>query len=148
MSANQNGAGQNGAGQNSIDDVLAAIRILVMAPPQACDMRTGNSEKLVLGPAQRIGAPSSPPGMQPGAAPLPFAVSAPDDAAGDGAAGGDAAGDEEEEEIVLDEDALRNLVVKVLREELQGEFGERVSRNVRKLVQREVRLALSRLELE
>lgn len=42
------------------------------------------------------------------------------------------------EEAYWDEDALRHLVAEVLREELQGELGERITRNVRKLVRREI----------
>jgi hypothetical protein len=39
-------------------------------------------------------------------------------------------------------DALRDLVREVLRAELQGEFGERITRNVRKLVRAEIARAL------
>ncbi|GGB25038.1 hypothetical protein [Allosediminivita pacifica] len=41
-----------------------------------------------------------------------------------------------------DAEALRPLVEQVLREELQGELGERITRNVRKLVRREIRRVL------
>ncbi|MEM9321002.1 MAG: hypothetical protein AAGA70_18660, partial [Pseudomonadota bacterium] len=42
----------------------------------------------------------------------------------------------------LDEVALRELVAQVVREELQGALGQRITRNVRKMVRREIRLAL------
>jgi hypothetical protein len=42
----------------------------------------------------------------------------------------------------LDEDVLRALVVEVVRAELRGELGERITRNLRKLVRREVFRAL------
>lgn len=42
----------------------------------------------------------------------------------------------------LSADALRALVVEIVRAELQGELGERITRNVRKLVRREVHRAL------
>lgn len=42
-----------------------------------------------------------------------------------------------------DEAALRALVAEVLREELRGELGERLTRNLRKLVRREVMQALT-----
>lgn len=37
-----------------------------------------------------------------------------------------------------DEEALRDLIADVLREELRGEVGERITRNVRKLIRREI----------
>ena len=49
---------------------------------------------------------------------------------------------------VLDEDALRELVSDIVREELQGALGERITRNVRKLVRREIHRALAAQELE
>ncbi|SIT10581.1 hypothetical protein SAMN05421759_11639 [Roseivivax lentus] len=42
----------------------------------------------------------------------------------------------------LDEEALRALVVGIVRSELQGALGERITRNVRKLVRREIQRAL------
>lgn len=52
------------------------------------------------------------------------------------------------DEDVLDEDALRDLVSDIVREELQGALGERITRNVRKLVRREIHRALAAQELE
>lgn len=49
---------------------------------------------------------------------------------------------------VLDEDALRDLVAEIIRQELQGALGERITRNVRKLVRREIHRALASQELE
>ncbi len=51
-------------------------------------------------------------------------------------------------EALLDEDELRQLVAEVLREELKGALGERITRNVRKLVRREIAQALSSMELD
>lgn len=42
----------------------------------------------------------------------------------------------------LDEDALRDLISEIVRQELQGALGERITRNVRKLVRREIHRAL------
>lgn len=42
-------------------------------------------------------------------------------------------------EAVLDEEMLRDLVGEIVRQELQGPLGERITRNVRKLVRREDR---------
>ncbi|WP_223424669.1 hypothetical protein [Tateyamaria pelophila] len=49
---------------------------------------------------------------------------------------------------VLDEDALRELVSEIVRQELQGVLGERITRNVRKLVRRELHRALAAEDLE
>jgi hypothetical protein len=46
------------------------------------------------------------------------------------------------EEPLIDEDALRDLVGEIVRQELQGALGERITRNVRKLVRREIHRAL------
>ncbi|WP_299671218.1 hypothetical protein [uncultured Tateyamaria sp.] len=52
------------------------------------------------------------------------------------------------DEDVLDEEALRDLVSDIVREELQGALGERITRNVRKLVRREIHRALAAQDLE
>lgn len=49
---------------------------------------------------------------------------------------------------LLDEEALRDLVSEIVRAELQGALGERITRNVRKLVRREIHRALTAQELE
>ncbi|MBO9410242.1 MULTISPECIES: hypothetical protein [unclassified Ruegeria] len=51
--------------------------------------------------------------------------------------------DVKSERTPLDEDALRDLIAQVVREELQGVLGERITRNVRKLVRREIYRALA-----
>ncbi|EAQ04235.1 hypothetical protein OB2597_08834 [Pseudooceanicola batsensis HTCC2597] len=48
-----------------------------------------------------------------------------------------------EDTAVLDEEMLRDLVAEIVRQELQGALGERITRNVRKLVRREIHRALS-----
>lgn len=48
----------------------------------------------------------------------------------------------------LDEEALRDMVSEIVRQELQGALGERITRNVRKLVRREIHRALSSHELD
>lgn len=52
------------------------------------------------------------------------------------------------DEAVLDEEMLRELVSDIVREELQGALGERITRNVRKLVRREIHRALTAQELD
>lgn len=49
---------------------------------------------------------------------------------------------------VLDEEMLRQLVSDIVREELQGALGERITRNVRKLVRREINRALASRDFE
>jgi hypothetical protein len=46
------------------------------------------------------------------------------------------------EEQVIDEETLRQMVAQIVRDELQGPLGERITRNVRKLVRREIHRAL------
>jgi hypothetical protein len=53
-----------------------------------------------------------------------------------------------EEDTALDENALRELVSDIVREELHGILGQRITRNVRKLVRREIQRALSAHELD
>ena len=52
------------------------------------------------------------------------------------------------DEQILDEEMLRDLVSEIVRAELQGALGERITRNVRKLVRREIHRALTAQELE
>ncbi len=48
----------------------------------------------------------------------------------------------------LDEDMLRDIVREIIREELHGALGERITRNVRKLVRAEINRALITQDLE
>jgi hypothetical protein len=52
------------------------------------------------------------------------------------------------EDAILDEEALRELVSDIVRQELQGVLGERITRNVRKLVRREIQRALTAQDFE
>lgn len=54
----------------------------------------------------------------------------------------------ETEDGLLDEETLRDIIAEVVREELQGAMGQRITRNVRKMVRREIRLALAAEDLE
>ncbi|WP_238368243.1 hypothetical protein [Mesobacterium pallidum] len=63
---------------------------------------------------------------------------------------GSAARDDEDDDIdlfaednLLDEETLREMVADIVRQELQGALGERITRNVRKLVRREIHRALN-----
>ena len=47
----------------------------------------------------------------------------------------------------LDEETLRDMIAEVVRQELQGAMGERITRNVRKMVRREIARALAAKDL-
>ncbi|MBT8152634.1 hypothetical protein KMP13_01720 [Epibacterium ulvae] len=51
--------------------------------------------------------------------------------------------DDLDDATLIDEDMLRDLVVEIVRKELQGSLGEKITRNVRKLVRREIQRALA-----
>ena len=53
-----------------------------------------------------------------------------------------------DDESVLDEEVLREIISQVVRDELKGVLGQKITRNVRKMVRREIRLALAAEELE
>jgi len=52
------------------------------------------------------------------------------------------------EESLIDEEVLRDIVREIIREELAGTLGERITRNVRKLVRVEINRALTAREFE
>lgn len=56
--------------------------------------------------------------------------------------------EEEPLEVVFDEQVLREMVRDILREELQGRMGERMTRNIRKLVHAEVARLIATQELD
>lgn len=43
---------------------------------------------------------------------------------------------------ILDEQGIRDLVSEIVREELQGELGDRIGRNLRKIIRREIAAVL------
>ena len=55
---------------------------------------------------------------------------------------------DDDEPALLDEGALRELVAEIVREELQGGLGERITRNVRKLVRAEIQRAFAARDLD
>lgn len=50
--------------------------------------------------------------------------------------------------LSVDEDALRDMVTRMIRQELQGVLGERITRNVRKLVRREIHRVIMSQEFD
>jgi hypothetical protein len=99
----------------SLAEVLASIRELVSAETKA---RVGeNSHVLMLTPDMRTSVPvRSGEVLSEGL---------------DGAMRSPAA-------PILDEEALRGVINAIVREELQGELGDRINRNLRKLIRREL----------
>lgn len=55
---------------------------------------------------------------------------------------------EEGGDLVIDEDMLREIVSRLVREELQGTMGERITRNLRRMVRREIAKALALKDYE
>jgi len=49
--------------------------------------------------------------------------------------------------ILIDEDTLRDMISDIVRQELQGDLGEKITRNVRKLVRREIHRTMVSNEL-
>jgi hypothetical protein len=54
----------------------------------------------------------------------------------------------DEAALEIDEDMLRQMVIDIVRQELQGALGERITRNVRKLVRREIHRMLISQDLD
>jgi hypothetical protein len=101
-------------------DVLASIRALVTAEAAARHhAASGDDTVLMLTPEMRAD-PAAPARagevLAEGLESPPRAPGAP----------------------ILDEEALRGVVNRIVREELQGELGDRISRNLRKLIRREI----------
>ena len=121
------GGGREAGGPQNMAEVLASIRELVSAET---DARLGGDRAdeagmpvpvLMLTPQMRVGSAEAGEVLSEGVADLP----------GRGAGA-----------PILDEEALRGVVNAIVREELQGEMGDRISRNLRKLVRREIALVL------
>lgn len=53
-----------------------------------------------------------------------------------------------DDDSTIDESALRDMVAQIVRAELQGELGERITRNVRKLVRREIYRVINSQEFD
>lgn len=111
-------AGEEGA--ETLAEVLASIRALVSAESQARMGEDDTGKVLMLTPRMRVDAPArSKSGeiLSEGLDTRPLRLQgAP----------------------ILDEEALRDVINSIVREELQGELGDRISRNLRKLIRREL----------
>jgi hypothetical protein len=99
----------------SLAEVLASIRALVSAETESRAGGAGEGPVLVLTPEMRVRVGATD-GLAEG-------IEIP-------AEGGTAP--------ILDEESLRAVINAIVREELQGELGERINRNLRKLVRQEI----------
>ena len=70
------------------------------------------------------------------------------DVLGDDSRLGASSADYAEEPLLFDEEVLRELVRDILREELAGRMGERITRNIRKLVRAEIARSFATQEFE
>ena len=101
----------------SLAEVLASIRALVSAETEARLAGTAEGETvLMLTPDMRRDAGEGDDGLAEGLEAAAATLPAPN----------------------LDEAALRAMINAIVREELQGELGERINRNLRKLIRREI----------
>jgi hypothetical protein len=108
----------------TLAEVLASIRALVSA--EAAVRRETVQEAgpvLMLTPDMRITPEAEP--LQPGAML---------------AEGLDQRDQQAPSAPIFDEEGLRRVINTLVREELQGELGERIGRNLRKLIRREIKL--------
>ncbi|WP_128253898.1 hypothetical protein [Falsirhodobacter deserti] len=109
-----------------ISDILASIRQVTAETPVAA------AGPLILTQAQRVPAEH-------------------DSSPGTGTAVADAAppltGEVHDRMAPIDEDVLQELVRELLTEELQGQVGERMTRNIRKMIRAEINQALAEQRL-
>ena len=96
----------------SIAEVLASIRALVSAETEARLTGRGDGETVLM----LTGDMRVPGGLAEGLGRQAAATDAP----------------------ILDEASLRGLINTIVREELEGELGDRINRNLRKLIRREI----------
>ncbi|MGN0933706.1 hypothetical protein [Falsigemmobacter intermedius] len=151
------------------DEVLSSLRRLVTdeaasaegAAPAPLRLTPARPARLMLTPALRVDAPAPAPAVPRlegveaelaardamlAAEEAPFIEDEPGQITRQGAgllSWPDEPEAEAEEEARRDEEILRSLIRDVLREELQGDLGERVTRNIRKIVRAEVARVLT-----
>lgn len=129
----------------SAPEAEAALEPEIEAEPvEVNDGETGPSDWQHDAPSHDSGAAASVHEAEPDTDPVAAEV------ATDGADWEDVGevSDDESGEAVIDEDALREMVAHMVREELQGSVGERITHNVRRMVRREIARALSLQQVE
>lgn len=132
--------------EREIEDVLNSVRRLV-----AQEERRSRATPLILTPAMRVGGDAPARGEPVESAPV---LSEPeveadaddadaiDDRAGPTANLPDTARRGESLPLAMDEAALQQMVTQIVRDELHGKLGERITLAVRKLVRNEIARAL------
>lgn len=122
-------------GQSDVNDVLSSIRKLVSEEARARVEQaqqkvttSTHSDPLMLKPTQEVAVASKPlvlnePATNANVDSITTVVDA-------------------EVAPFQDEVALRKMVGEIIREELQGELGERITRNVRKLIRHEIEASI------
>ncbi|MEL6452124.1 MAG: hypothetical protein AAFQ19_12780 [Pseudomonadota bacterium] len=136
-------AEKGAAEQRTLSEKIAALETLLGTQGKEFEPDAGEEDTPFVeaeAPTMTWEDAEPEPAFTPTAAPEPAAPDEDDEAT--------AAQIFSSDEDVLDEEALRELVSDIVREELQGALGERITRNVRKLVRREIHRALAAQELE
>lgn len=118
-----------------LEDVLASIRALVTAETSS-RLGAAGDNVLMLTPDMRVTEEETE---------RPGDILA--EGIGPEAEAGSEASPVVEGAPILDEEAIRSVVNRIVREELQGELGERIGRNLRKLIRREIAQVLTEREL-
>ena len=118
---------------DALADVLASIRTLVSAEAAArINPQTDADGVLMLTPAMRVDTRDDGPEIVDNDDGAPGRVLA---AGIGGSRRNQATG---EPAPIFDEESLRAVINAIVREELQGELGDRIARNLRKLIRREI----------
>lgn len=125
------------AGLAAADEVAPADAQVMSAPTLTAPSRSGSEPAQEAVAAVQAGADDVRVDIEAATASA-TGETATDEMAADGTAVDDSAVDE----AVLDEAALRALIAQIVREELHGQLGERITAQVRKLVRAEIAKAL------
>lgn len=129
----------DGAPGERLEDVLASIRALVTA--EASSRIAADDNVLILTPDLRVIEEAEP---APAGEVLAEGVGTETEAEESSPlVTGEAP---VEDAPMLDEEAIRAVVNRIVREELQGELGDRIGRNLRKLIRREIAQVLAERE--
>lgn len=137
-------------GQRDAEDVLSSVK------RQVSETAPAQPEALVLTAALRVGEdddPSADDTVQIEGTAAEDVIPTQEDASqpSDISPDSDVTPDPElfaDDAAIIDEETLRDMVSEIVREELQGVLGERITRNVRKLVRREIHRAFAAQDLE
>ena len=108
-------------------------------PESAAAVERPQDEPPPAEPSPAASSPATSSLATPDAEPAPEGGDTTDDKAEDPAL----FDDDVDDGLVLDEEALHEMVRDMIRQELQGALGERITRNVRKLVRAEINRALA-----